>query len=315
MEDDDKLLEEYAHRDTDYYALLGAHITPTSSDKDIKAAYRRAALLHHPDKHPDDPNAPARFHDLQIALTLLTHPTYRAKYDNARAAREARRAQAEQYDARRKEMVSDLERREAASRKESNETSVAEVEATRLAEDGRRRRHELSERWRQQAKDTASGHLESSALREDGHHANSLVSRAVKVRWDAKAHTVDSDTLERRFSQFGRIESITMRGERKVRLEGQKKRRNLFTAMLLFDSLDSARQAVDSVTQLSQVSDDWAGYFIEWAEGKEPEQVAREPKSERLSPAELVRFKAFESSVLSRLKMAQDLKMKKMAVP
>jgi DnaJ homolog subfamily C member 17 len=311
MESDDKLLEDYAQRDIDYYALLGASITPTSDDKAIKAAYRRAALLSHPDKHPDDPNAPVRFHELQVALALLTHPTYKAKYDNIRAAREARKAQTEQYDARRQELVADLERREAKSRGDVGKRTEAEMEAVRLAEDGRRRRQELSEKWRQQAKDRAGP--DSGTFQGDGRDGNILASRAVKIRWDAKFQTVDRESLEQRFSKFGRIESITMRGERKVRLEGEKRRRNLFTAMLLFDSLDSARHAVDSVTQLSKVSDEWAGYFIEWAEGKEPDQVSQEPKSERLSAVELAMFKEYENNVLSRLKMAQEMKMQKMA--
>jgi hypothetical protein len=45
--------------DTTYYDLL--EIQSTATDLEIKKAYRKMAIRHHPDKNPDDENAHARF--------------------------------------------------------------------------------------------------------------------------------------------------------------------------------------------------------------------------------------------------------------
>ena len=47
----------------DFYAVLG--VARGATTKDIRSAYKRMALLHHPDKNPDDPGA----HDRMVALT------------------------------------------------------------------------------------------------------------------------------------------------------------------------------------------------------------------------------------------------------
>ena len=51
----------------------------------IKAAYRRLALQHHPDKNPgDEEAAAARFRAVQAAYTVLSDPAERAWYDSHR---------------------------------------------------------------------------------------------------------------------------------------------------------------------------------------------------------------------------------------
>ena len=63
----------------DYYALLGLSQDATLAA--IKKAYRRLARQHHPDHHPGDPEAAARFRDLTEAYDTLTDPDRRAAYD------------------------------------------------------------------------------------------------------------------------------------------------------------------------------------------------------------------------------------------
>ena len=69
----------------DYYQLLG--ITPTATLEQIKAAYRRQALRHHPDKNPGSEEAAERFKRCNEAYAVLSDPGRRAEYDDRRSQR------------------------------------------------------------------------------------------------------------------------------------------------------------------------------------------------------------------------------------
>ncbi|MBO4837209.1 MAG: molecular chaperone DnaJ [Clostridia bacterium] len=63
----------------DYYEVLG--IDKNASTEDIKRAYRKKAKECHPDLHPDDKEAEARFRELNEANEVLSDPDKRARYD------------------------------------------------------------------------------------------------------------------------------------------------------------------------------------------------------------------------------------------
>lgn len=63
----------------DYYKLLG--VDRDASDEEIKKTYRKLALKYHPDKNPDDPEAEARFKEINEAYEVLGDKQKRAKYD------------------------------------------------------------------------------------------------------------------------------------------------------------------------------------------------------------------------------------------
>jgi curved DNA-binding protein len=52
-----------------------------ASDKDIKKAFRRLAKQYHPDANPDNPNAEAKFKEINAAYEVLGDPEKRAQYD------------------------------------------------------------------------------------------------------------------------------------------------------------------------------------------------------------------------------------------
>src|SRR4051812_11233781 len=62
----------------DYYKLMG--VERDAKAEDIKRAYRRLARKYHPDVSKE-PNAEARFKDLQEAYEVLKDPEKRAAYD------------------------------------------------------------------------------------------------------------------------------------------------------------------------------------------------------------------------------------------
>ena len=63
----------------DYYEVLG--VSKDADDAQIKSAFRKAAKTCHPDLHPNDKEAEARFKELNEAYEVLSDPDKRAKYD------------------------------------------------------------------------------------------------------------------------------------------------------------------------------------------------------------------------------------------
>jgi len=63
----------------DYYKILG--VDRSVSQADLKKAYRDRSKRFHPDLHPDDPKAKAKFQLLNEAYDVLKDPDKRARYD------------------------------------------------------------------------------------------------------------------------------------------------------------------------------------------------------------------------------------------
>eukprot|EP01031_Cornospumella_fuschlensis_P026956 gene26956-32570_t len=61
------------------YEILG--VSRTASAKEIKMAFYREAKKHHPDMHPNDPTAKARFQEIANAYELLSDESKRRAYD------------------------------------------------------------------------------------------------------------------------------------------------------------------------------------------------------------------------------------------
>lgn len=63
----------------DYYDILG--ISRDASEKDIKKAYRRVAMKHHPDRNPDNKEAEEKFKEASEAYEILSDAQKRGAYD------------------------------------------------------------------------------------------------------------------------------------------------------------------------------------------------------------------------------------------
>ena len=64
----------------DYYEVLG--VGKTADDDEIKKAYRKLAMKHHPDRNQGDARASeAKFKEVKEAYEMLTEPNKRAAYD------------------------------------------------------------------------------------------------------------------------------------------------------------------------------------------------------------------------------------------
>ncbi len=67
----------------DFYKILG--VSKDVSDAELKKAYRKLAKENHPDLHPGDAAAEARFKDISEAFDVLSDAEQRREYDAIRA--------------------------------------------------------------------------------------------------------------------------------------------------------------------------------------------------------------------------------------
>ena len=64
----------------DFYEILG--VNRDASDEDIKKAYRKLAMKHHPDRNPDSKDAEEKFKEAKEAYEILSEPDKRRAYDS-----------------------------------------------------------------------------------------------------------------------------------------------------------------------------------------------------------------------------------------
>ncbi|ELR03110.1 hypothetical protein VC83_03436 [Pseudogymnoascus destructans] len=65
--------------DLTYYNVLA--VKPEATELEIKKAYRKLAIIHHPDKNPSDETAHAKFQAIGEAYQVLSDPDLRRSYD------------------------------------------------------------------------------------------------------------------------------------------------------------------------------------------------------------------------------------------
>lgn len=286
----------HATSDIDFYTLLG--VTFETSQKDIDRAWRRTALKYHPDHRGNDPVAKEKFHLAQIGYDLLSDPSSKAIYDNARTARLQRKRQNELFEGRRRQMKDDLEARERGVKRsrdeEVGEEEKLEREVRRLAEDGKRRRKEREEALRKDIQQTAT--LSEQTVESPGpNRMNDVgskfagsgvaeIDRTVKVRWSVEGDggLLTTESVKKLFVKFGVIESADLLAPKKLRLGKKQKKQMVVVCMIQYASVVGAHAAVEDFAR--QKGPEWEIYdSVFWAANKEPEFLKRSQRNEEIA--------------------------------
>ena len=63
----------------DYYEILG--VSKTASNDEVKSAYRKLAMQHHPDRNPDNKESEEKFKEATEAYEVLSDANKRSRYD------------------------------------------------------------------------------------------------------------------------------------------------------------------------------------------------------------------------------------------
>lgn len=313
-------LKTHAASNEDFYALLD--IPAAAAEPEIRRAYRRTALKYHPDKISNPTPADIdKFHLLQIAYDVLSDPSVRQLYDNAREARMRKQREREMMGAAKRKMREDLEARERAGAagvqrgvkrtwmgdNDAEEKLQREIE--RIAENGRRMRQEAGEKLKREIEEEeklmreeeeeAKRAADRSSLRVDtaqeGGANVSELDRGVKVRWvrEGRGVGLDAERLGALFEAFGKVENAFTLKDKRQRVEGKKEKKVVATGVVIFASIVGAHAAVlDSEKKRRQsagLDDDWAVIdSVFWASGSQPDLGMRTDNAPatKLSPSE-----------------------------
>ncbi|KAM1003216.1 uncharacterized protein LOC126587332 [Malus sylvestris] len=283
--------------DVDHYKVLGLPSGEEGSkltENDIKKAYRAKALVLHPDKRPDDPDAPANFQSLMSSYEILKDEKARKLFDDLlRVKRDQQRRHLER-DSKRQRMVSDLEARErsafapdAAARDRAEEERIA-----------RKLKEEIERIRKEHAKKGAA--TDSAPKRETGGVGNGNVSGAkmgldeekmLKVSWENVGEGYTAERLRGLFSVFGEVEDIVIRG---------KKKRG--SALVVMATKDAAVAATGNV--LGDLSNPLLVIPLKPVSVTDAPPVQRPEEPDRLNHLVGTGYQSFEDSVLQKLKKA-----------
>jgi DnaJ family protein C protein 17 len=318
--------------DVDPYAVLG--LAPgVLTDAEIKKAYRKKALVLHPDKRKDSEREVAQreFDALQKAYDILLDPQARKALEDLAKARAATQARFDAQDAKRRKMREDLERRERAAERGKTEEEEArerlQAELTRLRRDFASRKRAYDGEVRPGGDGSVSG--PGAAERRDENSASpaqttrrgedeknksaSVVPehlyRTVKVSWRKDVSHYPVAKLRELFSRQGDVvEDVVIR-------EGKKKKGS---ALVVFAEVAAAKRAA------ANVNGDRENPLVTTRAAVPPtgEESAKNaasgsagsPRAARSSPAPAagsggnVSNRDYESVVLDRMRRAQEKK-------
>lgn len=263
--------------ETDLYEILG--ISVDAPESALRKAFRRQSLKWHPDKN-SSPEAAAKFHLLTTAYDVISDPATKAAYDNARAARLAKKRRSEAFNLHRRQMQQDLEARESSAKRArtmaDEEEECFRAQLAQLQEEGAKLRRRREEALRTAAKEAAAedgsrSDAETNSRMDQPNTASrfSELDRTVLVRWWCKGggEDIDAARLRELFARFGKVQDCVVR---QPKIGPGEKEKKLQTGLVVFDSVVGAHTAVrDALSNKGEGLEVFKS--VSWASGKEPD--------------------------------------------
>mmetsp|Transcript_85235 Transcript_85235/g.244743 ORF Transcript_85235/g.244743 Transcript_85235/m.244743 type:complete len:320 (+) Transcript_85235:89-1048(+) len=158
------------------YELLG--VNEEADDKEIQGAFRKGSLKCHPDRNPDDPQAPEKFDRLQRAKELLLDPIRRAEFDRNRKAKHEQESRAAEEDSKRRKLREDLEVREGTHAA----AQLAKTQAA-AAEDSRKKYAQMDFAARIRAKEAELASKQAEVAAVVAKARQSSEEAKVRIKW------------------------------------------------------------------------------------------------------------------------------------
>lgn len=168
----------------------------------------------HPDKHLNDPDAPARFQKLQFSYEILKDPKARKEFDELLRVRRERRSRDRQFDAKRRRMMSDLEERERAAFVDPEKKARDDEERImkKLAEEIARIRAMMAKKPQfskeNERRENGGGGGGGGGVELDK-------SKVLKVSWEKGVSEYTADRLRELFEEFGDVEDVVIKSSKK----------------------------------------------------------------------------------------------------
>lgn len=210
----------------------------------IRKAYRKKALLCHPDKNPDNPEANKLFHELAEALKILSDESARAAYDRVLNAKKAAALRHQELDSKRRKLIEDLERREkeaseqAKAKRTGYSTSQSKTpeeqlkaEMDRLRKEGSRLLEEEQELMRQKLAEERLKMQSTANVWDSSQHR-------IKIKWKSDKHDstnggYDETNLRNFLKKYGDIVALVVSSKKRG------------SAIVEFKTQEAAEMAVD----------------------------------------------------------------------
>lgn len=291
------------------YELLSVELeTP---EAEIRKAYRTKSLKVHPDRvriyssymppirslvhtliqNRNDPNAAKKFHELNQAYELLLDPLRRLALDAKIRIKNARKERFKSYDAKRKNLVDDLEERERAFKKAKVERDKDEVrrwtDTERIKEEGKRMMEEREAEIRRRDEESIKASMQVEEEDAPPALGVSILYRSffqfvpiyiclgemdttVRVKYTLVNHPtlISPQSLSTFLSQFGSTDCESIVLSLKPPKKSPDKPAKFATALVPFNKIGDAFAAVCA----SGREDRGLGNIdIGWPGGKEPE--------------------------------------------
>lgn len=296
----------------DTYELL--EIPRDAQDVTIRKAYRKQALIYHPDKNPS-PTAAEKFHAISLSLKVLSDKQLRHDYDSWLDAKKFELLRSEKLDANRRQMKDELERAEQDANLNNQPTSQKHtwgrrsatessdrfgVELEKLRQEGAQKRREFEKQYLSKFQKDLPVNKKQKASDVDGH-----TDTTVKIRWKIKEGIFDlfnADILSGIMSVFGEVKS--------AEILPRSKDARYDTGLITFKARSSALDA--TAHDYSRKSDKWEGTSYRklsslLREVKWNKRQHNDTSSKVLNKDELT-FEEYMDLTLMKLKDAKDHK-------